>query len=708
MSIVVNINGTDRKKFIDWKSLKIQNILTSQVDKCNFNLRQNYADQEFIPEAGMEVIITDDAVRVFAGYIVRRDKLSSSYKDIRYKIECVDYTRLLQKKLVAETYESMTVEDIIKAIIDRYASGMGIDYTNVICTKTIEKITFNYTSVQQCIQQLSDIVGFDWWVDYNKKLYFKGVGTVSSPFNLTDTNGKYVFNSLRIRKDNSQIKNSVIVRGGNYFGLNRRDSIEASGVDFIFPLAYKYKDFSASLTGQALSVGIDFSSDPDAYDALYNYNEKRLVFKEADTPSVGSTLSVSGQPLIPVIVKVKDPASINSMLSAEGVSGEYEHIIVDKNLSSKQEARDRASAELIAYKSSLVEGEFETETSGLEAGQQITITSDAYNIDETYLIRQVTRVMMTPTVMRYRVRLISTRTIDMVGLLQKLLLGQTADIEFSSDEIVDLVTSFYETYTLVEDLVTVSKVHNPVSETLTAEETSDLKPLDYPVEFVAGPFTPVDYDAVLGNLTHRWKLDDDDSTVDDPIAGLDGFVSGAVWQEKGLDGYCLDFDTNGDTIDLDGSFTLTGAFSMAVMLKWSGALYYLSLFGNATTFANGRVAIQTSTQQLRFDTVGSSGDTPMAINLTQDKWQCVIITRTAGGVVNMYIDGVSCEISLTRTGDIVVDRLFYKPDNSGYQSWRGPANDIRFYDGYVLTSQEIQDLSDRLKRVFNCDGSRLG
>jgi hypothetical protein len=495
--IVVNINGTDRKKFIDWKSLKIQNILTSQVDKCSFILNQNYTDNEFIPEAGMEVIITDDGTRVFAGYIVRRDKNASNYKFIKYKIECVDYTRLLQKKLVAETYESMTVEDIIKAIIDRYASGMSIDYSNVVCTKNIEKISFNYESVQQCIQKLSDIVGYDWWVDYNKNLYFKGVGTVSAPFALTDTNGNYVFNSLRIRKDNSQIKNTIIVRGGNYFGDNRRNSIEANGVDFAFPLPYKYKNFTASLTGQALNLGIDFSSDPDSHDALYNYNEKRLIFKEADTPSIGATLSVSGEPLIPVIVKVKDPTSIEAMLSAEGVPGEYEHIIVDKKLSSKQEARDRANAELIAYKSSLVEGEFETETGGLEAGQQISITSDAYDIDETYLVKQVTRVMMTPTVMRYRVRLISTRTIDMIGLLQKLLLGQTADIDFSSDEIVDLVTSFYEEITLDEATPAVSKVHNPQLETLTAEEDTVVQDIDYPIKFVAGPYIP---DPVEDNL----------------------------------------------------------------------------------------------------------------------------------------------------------------------------------------------------------------
>jgi len=74
-------------------------------------------------------------------------------------------------------------------------------------------------------------------------------------------------------------------------------------VDYIYNLGYKFEDFQATLSGQALSVGIDFSGEPDDYDALFNRDEKVLKFKEADKPSNAALLQVIGRPYLPVMVK---------------------------------------------------------------------------------------------------------------------------------------------------------------------------------------------------------------------------------------------------------------------------------------------------------------------------------------------------------------------------------------------------------------------
>ena len=713
MAIQVQIDGNDKTKFVFWKSLRIENILTTQVDKCTFIINQNYRDQEYIPQVGNEIIITDNGTRVFAGYIVRRDQMSREYKKITYKIECTDYTRLLQKRLVAETYENMTVEDIIKAIIDTYIPTLGIDYTNVNCTKLTTKVTFNYESIQQCIERLSNIVGYDWWVDYNKNLYFKGVGTVIAPFALSDTSGSYIFNSLRIRKDNSQIKNSIIVRGGNYFGDKRRELIEANGEDFIFPVGYKYRDFSASLTGQPLDIGIDFSSDPDAYDALHNYNEKRLVFKEADKPSIGATLSVSGDPYIPVIVKVKDPAAIESMLSAEGVAGDYEEIIVDKNLTSKEEARDRANAELIAYKQTLEEGEFITETSGLEAGQQISIISDAYDIDETFLVKQVTRKMLTPEVMRYHIRLISTRTIDMIGLLQQLLMGQVRQIEVDADEVLDLVNSFYETITLEEADVVVSKVHNPQLETLTAEDDVDQKPLDYPIKFVAAPFIPTGFDVLLTGLTGRWKIDEGSgTTINDSVGTNHGTMSGASWEEKGIDGYCLDFTNITDKIDLGSSYTLSGAFSIAFWGAPENLNDTRGVCGNQTDYNDGRLSFFSDlggVSRFYVWTDNTNGWFNLTIDIPEDEFAAYVLTRDGSYNWILYRNGINITSGTPNfDGSIIMNRIGDNPDNSGWEAFSGRLCDFRLYNGTVLSAADAMTYYNSIKRVFNCNGSRLG
>ena len=486
MAVVVTIDGVDKTKKVAWESLKIYNIKTSQVDKCSFKTR-SYGDDDYEPIAGREVVITDSGTKVFAGFIVRVDQKATEYKVLEYNVECVDYTRLLQKKLVIDSYNNKTVSEIITEIINTYCSGYGIDLTNVNCDINIESISFNYKPIQQCLEELADITGYDWWIDYDKKLYFVASSTVPAPFGLTDTNGKYQFNSLRIRKDNSQIKNSIIVRGGNYYASTLTVAVECNGVDFTYPTSYKFRDIKVTLTGNVLDVGIDFSSDADSHDVLYNFNEKVLKWKEADKPNLGATLSVSGEPLLPVIIKEKNPVSIDAMLSAENVPGDYEFLITDNKIESKEAARNRARAELTAYSETLEEGEFITETSGLKAGQTININSDAHSINENYIIREVQAVMFTPSTMRYKISLISTRTLDIIGVLQQLLLNQ-GDTYLSKDEILDKITSYFETITIT-DAHSESLSHNPQTETISLSETFSSE-IDKDVHFVAGPYAP--------------------------------------------------------------------------------------------------------------------------------------------------------------------------------------------------------------------------
>ena len=168
--MTINIDGYDKTKYVDWNSLRIQNILTSEVDTCSFVIK-SYGDHQYTPKIAKEVIITDGD-RIFAGHIINITQQAQSYKIIKYECECVDYTRLLQKKLVSDTFEDQTISQIIETLITTYCNGYGFTTTNVDCSIEIERITFNYISVQQCLERLADIVNYNWWVDYNKNIYF--------------------------------------------------------------------------------------------------------------------------------------------------------------------------------------------------------------------------------------------------------------------------------------------------------------------------------------------------------------------------------------------------------------------------------------------------------------------------------------------------------------------------------------------------------
>lgn len=81
----------------------------------------------------------------------------------------------------------------------------------------------------------------------------------------------------------------------------------------------------------------------------------------------------------------------------------------------------------------------------------------------------------------------------LVEFLQDLLIKKDKEIEINPDEVLDRIESAVETITLTEE-VTVSKVHNPVPETIVLGEAVTVRALNFATVFVLGPFpTPTGF-----------------------------------------------------------------------------------------------------------------------------------------------------------------------------------------------------------------------
>lgn len=448
MTMQVTINAVDRTQDIEMSSFRIKQVLTRRQSSCSFIVTQ-HAGRSYAPTMGHEVVVLDGATRIFGGVIVSIESQPNAYGVIEHQVDCQDYSRILGRRVVPDVYENMTVNAIIADLQTNYFPP-GFTMTNVDCTSLISYISFNYKPLDKCIQELAELVGYDWYVDYSKDLYFKAPNAQSAPFDVLDTDGSYVYNSLIIRKDNSQVRNTIIVRGGLYLGASYTAEIEANGVDFVFPLPYKFTDFRASLTGDPLDVGVDYINDPNNHDALYNFNEKVLRFKEADTPSVGSVMRVSGRPNLPVIVKYRSTDDIATMSATEGGDGVYEHLILDKTINSKEGARQRARQEILAYANTLSEGSFITWTSGLQVGQRILINSSSRSINEYFIVNQVGIKVVNKDQFEYQVSLITTKTMDLIDVLKKLLLQETKTIVIDEDEVVNQVYNFDDTFSFAD------------------------------------------------------------------------------------------------------------------------------------------------------------------------------------------------------------------------------------------------------------------
>lgn len=210
MPLTITINGIDRTANIDPSTFQKTDALTDEEDRCSF--QYECSDVAEKPIEGQEIIITEGANKVFAGHIVSAPEVENVPGEFIYQVECGDYQRLLDKHLVVEKYENMFAGDIVKDILTKYTSGFTS--VNVKQGEIIKSISFNYKYPGECFKELSELTGYNWYIDYDKDVHFFDQFTNSAPFALDDTESNY--SDLEITADISQLRNRVYFRGGTY------------------------------------------------------------------------------------------------------------------------------------------------------------------------------------------------------------------------------------------------------------------------------------------------------------------------------------------------------------------------------------------------------------------------------------------------------------------------------------------------------------
>lgn len=443
MSVSLTIDGTERSALVNFESLRRSNRLNETADQLSFSIKRG-GNNNYTPSAGDEVVLTINSVKEFGGVIVRvQDKLLSS-KLVEYKVTCKDHTHTIDRKIVTETYENTTVEAIIQDVIDNYTTGFT--YNGVSAPVAVGRIVVNRLTPTEIFNKLSKKSNYSWYVDYDKDVHFFARNNEPAPFNLTDDDqdddyGKYIYKSLEKESDITQLKNVILVEGGETVGTERTVTWDGNDVssEGVLDLQYKFSEKpTVEVDSVVQDVGIEFLDDEADHDVLWNFNEKYLKFPSGSVPASGDVIEITGTPLIPIIVRVPDNNSIAEF-------GEFTHKIKDKTIRSQDEAVDRALAEIKAYADSLVEGSFETYNQGLRAGQILQITDTFRNINESVLIQGVDLRSRTPDGSSI-IHTVSFATFKSIGILE-FLHGQLEQDELEeqqNEELLSFVQVFDE------------------------------------------------------------------------------------------------------------------------------------------------------------------------------------------------------------------------------------------------------------------------
>lgn len=484
MGMVIQIDGDNRTDFVEYSSLKIIQILTQEPDRCEFLIRK-FGDRTYSPTVNEEVIVTQDGTKIFAGHIIDIDEIYGTIDDISYRVHCSDYTRMMDSRLIINTYENQTVAQIIQDIKDTYLPN-SVTIDNVDVDTLIDYVAFNYEYPSDAFRQLAEATQSDWYIDYDKDIHFFHQSEIEAPFGLTDTGGKYIYESLNIRRDLSQLKNVIFVRGGEFLGTITTVEFLGDATRDTFFLPNKFSNLTLTTTGQEKSVGTDPIDDPSLFDAVHNFQEKFVRFRSDKIPSDAASVRIGGNPNLPVITKMRDTESIETFTAREA-------LVIDKSINTKEGARQRAISELIGYKSTISEGEFRTYETTLRTGQKINVQSDNRGIDDDFIINKIESTIFGTDAsdgsvkLINRVSLITTRTFDHIQFLKSLINSKRKEIVIDPNEILDEVESVSELFTFSETIV-VSVSHNPIAESMALSEvfTSDG---NYGEEYVVGLWT---------------------------------------------------------------------------------------------------------------------------------------------------------------------------------------------------------------------------
>lgn len=420
--IEVLIDSVDRTELITFGSLSITDKINQAADICSFNIKE-YGDQTYRPVINDEVIVTIDSVRAYGGVIVQIDQNMLGDKTIIHNVKCKDYTQYLDRKLVTERYEDTNIRAIILDLVDRYADDFGFtaDVNVYGDTFAVASISFNEIPLSACFNKLAKLTGYSWYVDYYQDVHFFKKNDELAPFNLTDTSNNFIYDSLSLSDDLSQIRNKVKIRGSEARGEERTKLWAGNGETDTFSTDHKFAEMpTVEVDGVPVTVGLDFINDDIDFDAMWNFQQKYIRFTAGNIPPEPTgpdttNIAITGIPFLPIVVQIQDNASVAQY-------GVYEYVKSNDSLKTRDEALQFAQADLEAYADTIKEGDFQTYTAGLRSGQTISINSTIRGVNESFLIQSVKFSQVTPgTLGTYTVELATLRTISMVDILQSLL-----------------------------------------------------------------------------------------------------------------------------------------------------------------------------------------------------------------------------------------------------------------------------------------------
>lgn len=469
-NVQIYIANADCSSNVNWPSIQMTQVLTKEVSKLQFDYYLTKPTGiPYIPQLGdqVDLYVNAQTYHYFGGTIVEIEYTVDGLRTIAH-VTCMDWSFKMDKKLVAKNYANMDPHDIVVDIITNFTDGSFTTNNVQKGNFLVPSIKFNYEPVSKCLQKLATVIGWDWNVDAAKDVHFFLTENVLAPITVDDTSGNQEWPTIDWDQDLTNMKNSVFVIGANYKKVfaSPPGAGQFSPIDvytsvagtFVYPLSYPYDKSTMviKLAGSSQTIGMD-NSTPDS-SVQVQYNDRGRFIRFTSDPGAGHTIQVTGTALVPIIGHASDPVAIATY-------GEIQDSIVDKQITTVQEAQMRAKAEILLYGHAVNTLKFKTLTAGLMVGQLITFNSVIFQAINgsssiTLTIKRITAVGYGPNNLEYQAECYGSDKVSFVDIMALLLQQENNQNPVDNSTVTETLVPINESLTLVE-AVTVTSASGP-------------------------------------------------------------------------------------------------------------------------------------------------------------------------------------------------------------------------------------------------------
>jgi hypothetical protein len=345
------------------------------------------------PAGGQEVVVEDEtAGRIFGGVINEVHEEDHSSTTTHYKCYATDYSPMVDRRLVVETYQNMSASEIFLDIVAKYLTGFNTTHVQLgapIVESTGDK--FFYKPPSECFKWLADYVGWRWLVDENKNLwfFFPTGNSEPAPLELSEATLSQ-FWSHKHHIETVGLRNQIFIRGGKMYSDPQLVEWKADGVSRQWALPWSPYETGLQVGGESKTVGIENQDKDSDYDYMLHLSEKYLRCSAGtSTPGEGVTLALTAKQEIDVITMVEDVGSQQAVAAIEGGDGVYQYEISDDGLTTLEAAEAAGEKELREHANPKVTGSFETEYAGTWRPGQV-LTSTLSNRSGSFTVQRVT------------------------------------------------------------------------------------------------------------------------------------------------------------------------------------------------------------------------------------------------------------------------------------------------------------------------------